>query len=86
MMSLRAFAEKLMALEVGAKTGGRIVSISVIIAVGVNTDGQLEVLGIEIETAEAEPIWTEFLRNLTRRGLRVSGSSSPMPVRASRPP
>ncbi|OAP37014.1 hypothetical protein ATB98_21880 [Sinorhizobium saheli] len=39
-------------------------------AVGVNTDGRREVLGIEIGTSEAEPIWTEFLRKLTRRDLR----------------
>ncbi|SFU23424.1 hypothetical protein SAMN05518861_1664, partial [Mesorhizobium sp. YR577] len=25
---------------------------------------------MEIGTSEAEPIWTEFLRKLTRRGLR----------------
>jgi len=35
-----------------------------------NTDGRREVLGLEIGTFEAEPIWTEFLRKLTRRGLR----------------
>ena len=52
------------------RRGGRIVSVAVIIAVGVNTDGRREVLGMEIGTSEAEPIWTEFLRNLTRRGLR----------------
>lgn len=45
--------------------GGRIVSV----AVGVNSDGRREVLGMEIGTSEAEPIWTEFLRKLTRRGL-----------------
>ncbi len=37
---------------------------------GVNTDGRREVLGMEIGTSEAEAIWTEFLRKLTRRGLR----------------
>jgi transposase-like protein len=56
------------------RRGGRIVSVSVsvavIIAVGVNTDGRREVLGVEIGTSEVEPIWTEFLRTLTRRGLR----------------
>jgi putative transposase len=50
------------------RRGGRIVSVAVIIAVGVNTDGRREVLGMEIGTSEAEPIWTEFLRKLTRRG------------------
>ena len=52
------------------RRGGRIVSVAVIIAIGVNTDGRREVLGLEIGTSEAEPIWTEFLRKLTRRGLR----------------
>ena len=52
------------------RRGGRIVSVAVIIAVGVNADGRREVLGMEIGTSEAEPIWTEFLRTLTRRGLR----------------
>ncbi|PYE91731.1 mutator family transposase [Rhizobium sp. PP-F2F-G38] len=52
------------------RRGGRTVSVAVIIAVGVNTDGRREVLGMEIGTSEAEAIWTEFLRKLTRRGLR----------------
>jgi len=52
------------------RRGGRIVSVAVIIAVGVNGDGRREVLGMEVGTSEAEPIWTEFLRKLTRRGLR----------------
>ena len=52
------------------RRGGRIVSVAVIIAVGVNSDGRREVLGLEVGTSEAEPIWTEFLRKLTRRGLR----------------
>jgi putative transposase len=51
------------------RRGGRIVSVAVIIAVGANTDGRREVRGMEIDTSEAEPIWTEFLRKLTRRGL-----------------
>jgi putative transposase len=52
------------------RRGGRIISVAAIIAVGVNTDGRREVLGMEVGTSEAEPIWTEFLRKLTRRGLR----------------
>ena len=52
------------------RRGGRIVSVAAIIAIGVNTDGRREVLGLEIGTSEAEPIWMEFLRKLTRRGLR----------------
>jgi transposase-like protein len=36
------------------RRGGRIVSVAVIIAVGVNADGRREVLGMEIGTSEAE--------------------------------
>ena len=47
-----------------------IVSVAVIVAVGVNTDGRREVLGMAIGHSEAEPFWVEFLRGLARRGLR----------------
>src|SRR6185312_16310098 len=47
-----------------------IVSVAVIVAVGVNTDGRREVLGMTIGHSEAEPFWVEFLRDLARRGLR----------------
>jgi putative transposase len=46
------------------------VSVAVIIAVGVNTDGRREVLGMTVGPSEAEPFWTSFLRSPTRRGLR----------------
>jgi putative transposase len=58
------------ATYVKVRQAGRIVSVAVIIAVGVNTDGVREVLGIAVGPSEAEPFWTEFLRSLTRRGLR----------------
>ena len=48
----------------------QIVSIAVIVAVGVNTDGRREVLGMTTGHSEAEPFWVEFLRSLARRGLR----------------
>jgi putative transposase len=52
------------------RQNGRIVSVAVIIAVGVNSDGRREVLGMDIGPSEAEPFWTAFLRKLGRRGLR----------------
>ncbi len=52
------------------RQNGRIVSVAVIVAVGVNTDGRREVLGMDIGPSEAEPFWTAFLRKLARRGLR----------------
>ncbi len=58
------------ATYVKVRQNGRIVSVAVIIAVGVNNDGRREVLGMDIGPSEAEPFWTAFLRKLTRRGLR----------------
>ena len=58
------------ATYIKAREAGRIVSKAVIIAVAVNTDGVREVLGVGIGPSEAEPFWTDFLRSLTRRGLR----------------
>ena len=58
------------ATYVKVREAGRIVSVAVIIAVGVHTDGVREVLGMAVGPSEAEPFWTSFLRTLTRRGLR----------------
>ena len=52
------------------RENGRIVSVAAIIAIGANTDGRREVLGMQVGASEAEPFWTDFLRSLTRRGLR----------------
>jgi len=58
------------AMYVKVREAGRIVSVAVIIAVGVNSEGMREVLGMAIGPSEAEPFWTGFLRSLMRRGLR----------------
>jgi putative transposase len=58
------------ATYVKVRESGRIVSVAVIVAVGVNSDGRREVLGMAIGPSEAETFWTEFLRKLARRGLR----------------
>jgi putative transposase len=58
------------ATYVKVREQGRIVSVAVIVAVAVNSDGRREVLGISIGVSEAETFWTEFLRSLARRGLR----------------
>ena len=58
------------ATYVKARRDHHIVSVAVIVAVGVNTDGRREVLGMAIGHSEAEPFWIEFLRSLARRGLR----------------
>lgn len=58
------------ATYVKVRQGGRIVSVAVTIAIGVNDDGRREVLGMAVGCSEAETFWTEFLRTLARRGLR----------------
>src|SRR5476649_1805931 len=58
------------ATYVKTRQAGRVVSVAVIIAVAVNTDGVREILGVATGASEAEPFWSEFLRGLARRGLR----------------
>jgi len=58
------------ATYVKTRQNGRIVSVAVIVAVAVNSDGRREVLGMAIGASEAETFWTDFLRQLARRGLR----------------
>ena len=58
------------ATYIKARRGGRIVSVAAIVAVGVNTDGRREVLGVAVQPSEAEVFWDEFLRSLADRGLR----------------
>ena len=58
------------ATYIKTRQGGRIVSVAAIVAVAVNAQGRREVLGLAIGPSEAETFWTDFLRALTRRGLR----------------
>jgi putative transposase len=58
------------ATYVKARENGRVVPKAVIVAVGANTDGRREVLGMQVGPSEAETFWTDFLRGLARRGLR----------------
>jgi hypothetical protein len=67
------------------RQAGRIVSIAAIVAVGINTEGRREVLGLSVGASEAEIFWTDFLRQLTRRGLRGSNWSSLMHTKGLKP-
>lgn len=53
-----------------SKRCARVVSVAVIIAVAVNTEDVREIIGVATGASETEPFWTEFLRSLTRSGLR----------------
>src|SRR6202041_3747858 len=52
------------------REAGRIVSVAAIIAVAANTEGRREIVGLGIGPSEAETFWADFLKRLTRRGLR----------------
>src|SRR6266545_4166114 len=54
---------------VKAREGGRVVSMAVVIAVGVNASGQREVLGLDVGPSEDGQFWLRFLRDLVARGL-----------------
>ena len=52
------------------REGGRIVTVAVIIAVAVNTDGRREIIGLHVGPSEAETFWSSFLKQLVKRGLK----------------
>ena len=52
------------------REGGRIVSVAAMIAVAANTEGRREIVGLGLGPSEAETFWADFLKRLTRRGLR----------------
>lgn len=58
------------AIYLKVRREGRVVSVAVVFAIGVNPDGRREVLGMAIGLSEAETFWVEFLRKLRRRGLK----------------
>lgn len=49
--------------------GGKVLSVALLIAVGIDTAGQRTVLGVSVSLSEAEVHWREFLRGLVERGL-----------------
>ncbi len=51
------------------RQGGRVVSMAVVIAIGVNGEGRREVLGVDVGPSEEEAFWQQFLRALVERGL-----------------
>lgn len=51
------------------RQNGRVVSMAVVIAIGVNAEGRREVLGLDVGPSEEEAFWEQFLRGLVERGL-----------------
>ena len=63
------------------RDGGRIVNVSVVVATGVNAQGQQEVLGMDVGASGDGAFWPGFLRSLNARGLNLVNWSSPMLIR-----
>jgi putative transposase len=57
------------ATYIKARHRHRIVSRAVMVATAVTTDGNREVLGVDVGDSEDEVFWTAFLRGLRDRGL-----------------
>lgn len=51
------------------RVGGRIVSNAVVVAYGVHTSGERQVLSVDVGPSESEEFWKGFLRGLVDRGL-----------------
>ena len=56
------------ATHVKVRRDHHIVSVAVIVAAGVNTDGRREAPGMTVGHSEAEPFWVEFLRSVALPG------------------
>lgn len=48
---------------------GAVRSLAVLLAIGVNSEGKREILGVSVSLSEAEVHWREFLQSLVARGL-----------------
>ena len=49
--------------------GGKVISVALLIAVGIDVDGMRTVLGVSVSLSEAEVHWRDFLQGLVKRGL-----------------
>src|SRR5947199_1748116 len=54
---------------VKVRDGGRVVSMAVVLAIGVRSSGEREVLGLDVGPSEDGAFWHQFLRSLVARGL-----------------
>ncbi len=57
------------ALVIKVREDGRTQKVSVMVATAVNAEGQREILGVDVDTAETGAGWLAFLRGLKARGL-----------------
>ena len=51
------------------RVDGRVISQATVVAIGITTEGERQVLGIDVGPSEDRAFWTAFLRSLVKRGL-----------------
>jgi len=59
------------ALYIKVRDNHKVVSKSLLIAIGINSDGIREILGLHLSEAESENSWSDFFESLTNRGLQT---------------
>ena len=52
------------------RVDGRVISQATVVAVGVTSEGDRQVLGVDVGPSEDRAFWTAFLRSLVKRGLK----------------
>jgi putative transposase len=58
------------AIYLKVREGGRVQSRGLLVAIGVNEQGQREIIGFQIANSESENSWGEFFSSLKERGLK----------------
>jgi transposase-like protein len=58
------------ALYLKVRQNHRIVSLALVIAIGVDGEGQRQILGFALGASEESAFWLDFLRSLVERGLK----------------
>ena len=58
------------AIYMKAREDGRIKSKGFLIAIGINEEGNREILGFTVADGESEEVWSDFFSSLKARGLR----------------
>ena len=61
------------ALVMKVREHGRVVTIAVLVATGINADGYREILGVHTATSETAAGWLTSFRDLVARGLTTAG-------------
>jgi len=52
------------------RVDGRVISQATVVAIGITSDGERQVLGVDVGPSEDRACWTAFLRSLVKRGLK----------------